>query len=1258
MTPPSQPISALWAGSETWSLTEALQQPVDHRRLLLDSGLFDPAWYLAEYPDVAASGSDAAAHYLHAGWHEARWPNPYFDPGHYAQTNPDVALAGLNPVLHYIAIGEPERRTPSAFFDTGWYADRHAAAPGQTLLAHFLQHRMQGEVSPMPGFDSAFYLARYPDIATAGVDPFQHYLRYGYKEGRDPSAEFDTTYYQRRYLDGATDENPLLHYLRHRDHLRLQPKSPATAADVFGQVRRFGGPGPEFEEVAPLPASAPRRARALAFYLPQFHEIPENDAWWGRGFTEWTATKRAMPRFVGQYQPRIPRDLGHYSLAPGPDGRANAVMRRQIDLAIGAGLAGFVNYYYWFNRRRLLEAPLEAFLADPSLDFPFCLMWANENWTRRWDGSDQEVLISQNYAAADDAALVDDLARHFRDPRYVRLGGRPLLMIYRGDSIPDTAATVARWRRLFHDRHDEQPVLVMAQSFSANDPRPGGFDAAVEFPPHKLAVGLPRRNAELTYFDAGATAAVHAYDDLVAASLGEPAPDFPLIKTVVPSWDNDARRQGAGMVVHGSTPAKYQAWLAELADRAQAHPFAGEALVCVNAWNEWAEGAYLEPDVHFGAAYLNATGRALIGGGDRAGSGRLLLVGHDAFAAGAQHLLLHLAGQLRRGFGVQAEYLLLGGGALEADYAATLPGRVVADPNDPRLGPMLADWASRGFTSAVVNSAASAWIVPRLRAAGIAPLLLVHEMPRLIHERGLLDALRRAADAATGLVFPAPSVRDRIAELLPLPPDRSQVLPQGSYRMPDFSASARAALRGRLGLAPTTRLVLGCGYADLRKGFDLFLQAWRAARRRRSDTMFCWLGDMDPQLRNFLGPEIAAAESAGSFRLPGFQHDMADWYSAADVFALTSREDPYPSVVLEAIGAGLPVIAFAEAGGIPDLLSAHRCGVAVAMGDADAMAEALLAVPANAAERARLAALARRNFAFPAYAAQVLRAVFPAMAEISVVVPTYNYAHYLPARLASIFAQSHPVAEVLVLDDASTDDSVQVCHRIAQDWRRDLTVVTRPTNSGSVFAQWRRAAEQAGGTFLWIAEADDEADPDLLQRLVDATATAPDIDLAFCDSRAIDADGRPVSPSYHDYYRQSGAPALTQSGVFAATDFARRFLTERNLILNVSAVLWRRTALLAALDRCGPDIETYRLAGDWRIYVELMAASRGHVAYVASPLNVHRRHAGGVTGTTAPAQHAAEIARAQQAIRSRLDLDDQAAARQNAYHHPSERNPG
>ena len=1211
--------------------------------LIRASGLFDTAWYHATYPDIATAGADPLAHFADWGWREGRRPNLYFDTAWYLRHNPDAARAGINPVVHYLRIGEAENRSPCPYFDLPSFRARHPGiAPGR-LLAHFLEHRRNGQVTPIAEFDAAWYLQRYPDIAAAGIDPFEHYLLWGWREGRDPSASFDTRFYVRRYLDPQQDENPLLHYRRLRHVIRLHTRRPPDESGVHEAVRRFTAPGPDFEEVRPLPASAPRRATVLAYYLPQFHPIAENDLWWGKGFTEWTSLARALPRFEGHYQPRVPRDLGHYTL-DGP-----AVLRRQIGLARAAGLGGFIFYYYWFNARRLLEQPLEAFLADRSLDFPFCLMWANENWTRRWDGSDHEVLIAQDWHTRDETALIDSFARHFRDPRYIRLGGRPLLMVYRAATIPDCAASLARWRDAFRTRHGEDPVLVMSQSFTSNDPRPHGFDGAFEFPPHKLVGGLKTRNASLTWYDDAASAQVYAYEDIVAASLAEPPPAFPLIKTAAPGWDNDPRRQGNGLVLHGGTPAAYQAWLAALIERAAAHPFMGERLVCVNAWNEWAESAYLEPDLHYGGAWLNATARAVAPAGAR--GSKLLLVGHDAFLAGAQHLLMHLGRTLRRSYGVEIEFLLLGGGRLQPDYAAIGPTTVLAGPDV--LQSHLAGCAARGIAAALVNSAASAWATPALRDAGINPVLLVHEMPRLLHEKNLLAGARAGAAAASCVVFAAEAVRDGFSSLVAVEPDRALVLPQGCYTDISFNSASGAALRRRLGVAAGVPVALGAGYADLRKGFDLFLQAWRAAQRRGVAVQFWWVGDVDPAVRAYLGPEIAAAEASGTFRLAGWQDDIAAWLNAADVFVLPSREDPFPSVALEALAAGLRIAAFEESGGVPGLLQRLDAGTAVPMADAAALADAVIALlePPTQPEatRARRADGARAAFRFDHYAFSLLRLARPALAPISVVVPAYNYARFMERRMVSVFAQTYPVAEVIVLDDASTDDGVAVARRIARDWGREIQVVVNERNSGSPFRQWRRAAALAESEWLWIAEADDEADPALLAGLAAMVQEVPDLELAFCDSRSIDGEGATLAPSYRDYYVASGAAELAGGGVFPAREFARRFLAERNLILNASAVLWRRSSLLAALDRCGEELDIYRLAGDWRLYLDVLAASSGRVGVVAAALNVHRRHSGGVTASLSPRAHVEEVARVHAWACARLHLPPAVVRRQAEY---------
>ena len=341
----------------------------------------------------------------------------------------------------------------------------------------------------------------------------------------------------------------------------------------------------------------PEAVRAVAFYLPQFHPIPENDQWWGKGYTEWTKVSRAVPKFAGHYQPHLPADLGFYDL------RVPEVRLEQAALARKYGISGFCYYYYWFAGKRLLERPFEEILKSGEPDFPFCLCWANENWTRRWDGADQEVLIAQQHSHEDDLAFIRALIPAFRDPRYIRLQGRPLLLVYRPGIFPEPRKTVARWREACITAGVGNPYLCMIQSFGSIDPRPFGLDAAVEFPPHNLNI-----THRPTFPFKGK---VGLYEELLNLALNRPAPAYTWFRGVIPSWDNTPRRGEDGMVIHGSRPQLYDQWLSSVVQWTRQHRAPGERLVFINAWNEWGEGCHLEPDAFYGHGYLQATWSAL-----------------------------------------------------------------------------------------------------------------------------------------------------------------------------------------------------------------------------------------------------------------------------------------------------------------------------------------------------------------------------------------------------------------------------------------------------------------------------------------------------------------------------------------------------------------------------------------------------------------------------------------------------------------------
>lgn len=358
----------------------------------------------------------------------------------------------------------------------------------------------------------------------------------------------------------------------------------------------------------PVPEVRSRRStQAIAFYLPQFHRIAENDAWWEPGFTEWTNVTKAVPQFVGHHQPRLPAELGFYDLT-----NSDAIAR-QVELACRYGVSAFCFYYYWFGGKRLLERPLDLFATDKSLDIKFALCWANETWSRRWDGSENSVLIAQRHSKQDHEAVFDDMARYLEDERALRVGGRPMLIVYRPDIIPDTHVMLDIWRERAVRRGWPGIYIAATNAFYFEAGPGSGFDGLVEFPPHGIQ---PRTlNTEVKWLNDHHTGTVFDYvetvDEAVARLQRATPRNIDRFPGVMPGWDNEARRPGAGNIFHNSTPQAYARWLEAACDCAERTLPADRRFVFINAWNEWAEGAYLEPDRKWGRAYLEVTSRVL-----------------------------------------------------------------------------------------------------------------------------------------------------------------------------------------------------------------------------------------------------------------------------------------------------------------------------------------------------------------------------------------------------------------------------------------------------------------------------------------------------------------------------------------------------------------------------------------------------------------------------------------------------------------------
>lgn len=379
------------------------------------------------------------------------------------------------------------------------------------------------------------------------------------------------------------------------------------------------------------PHSPEDLVRLVALYFPQFHAIPENDAWWGEGFTDWVNVRKARPQFRGHFQPRVPAGGRYY------DQSKLETLAWQIDLAKRHGVHAFCHYHYWFDGKQLLETPTNLVMENRDLDLPFCLAWANETWSRRWDGRDHHILQQQRHTP--DPALwrrhFDYLYRAWSDDRALKVDGKPVFLIYRAHLIVELGRMIDCWREWARERGLPGLYLVAMKQYEFPVPAVlAHFDATMQFQPFEALFSpdfpddQPLARKALTPFrllpekvqDLLRAARYQFFPRLTfydyekvwehIVSLPEREGGIPAFPGAFVDWDNTARYVKRARIFKGATPERFDYWFRRLVAATAQRP-QPERLVFLNAWNEWAEGTYLEPDERHGLAYLEAVRDAL-----------------------------------------------------------------------------------------------------------------------------------------------------------------------------------------------------------------------------------------------------------------------------------------------------------------------------------------------------------------------------------------------------------------------------------------------------------------------------------------------------------------------------------------------------------------------------------------------------------------------------------------------------------------------
>ena len=593
------------------------------------STMFFPAGYLEMYPDVKAAGADPWHHYVLNGKKEGRgnglhpdWKKQFFAAG-YLEMYPDVKAAGVDPWRHYVLNGKKEGRDnglhpdrEKQFFPEGYlemYPDVKAA--GADPWRHYvLNGKREGRDSglhPKEGqFFAGGYLEMYPDVRAAGVDPWHHYVLNGKKEGRDnglhpKDGQFFLAGYLEMYPDiKAAGVDPWRHYVQKgkkegRSNCCLNFTHYSDwIYDVHENKNDFvDNDGHSYSRKRNDP-------KIFAYYLPQFHTIPVNDANFGKGFTEWTNVARSTPLFYGHVQPRIPYDLGFYNL---DDAR---VIKRQAELAKQFGIYGFCFYYYWFSGEKVLEKPLKSFL-DSDIDFNFHLMWADENWAKLWDGGNKEVILEQKF----DASMIDDFYRdispYIKDRRYEKVSNRPILAVYKPALFG---------RELFESFVSRMNELAVKDGFNGfyflgtnasnfSEPEEYNLKGIIEFPPHGMRE-LPKIT-DVEWFNYKRKTVLYDLHTWVENRGYLNSNSYSTFKCCFPSWDNSPRKAYTGSLIYMMQKDDFYNWLTGIILWTREHHKKNEQYVYINAWNEWGEGAFLEPDTKLGYKSLVTVRKAI-----------------------------------------------------------------------------------------------------------------------------------------------------------------------------------------------------------------------------------------------------------------------------------------------------------------------------------------------------------------------------------------------------------------------------------------------------------------------------------------------------------------------------------------------------------------------------------------------------------------------------------------------------------------------
>ncbi|MFZ2038564.1 MAG: glycosyltransferase [Minisyncoccia bacterium] len=616
---------------------------------------------------------------------------------------------------------------------------------------------------------------------------------------------------------------------------------------------------------------------------------------------------------------------------------------------------------------------------------------------------------------------------------------------------------------------------------------------------------------------------------------------------------------------------------------------------------------------------------------------KIIYVGHDANFAGAEVLTLNILKELKENFGFTIYLLLKSGGVLQEEYKkyATIFNLAESFETRDKKVELIKLLKSHKINHAITNTVVSGDITELLHNEGIRTVSLIHEMSSSIDKHGWIDFARTLAQNADNVVFASKIVKDEFNKVAILPDEKVRIRPQGLYQgniYKNNKESARKMLRKKLGFSDDSTIVLGvAAFSDHRKGIDLFVDV--ANKVKNSEIKFVWVGDIAPEMQKIVSQKVRNCKNVTFVKTT---QEVPLYYAGSDMYLMTSREDPFPSTVMEAMAVGVPVIGFQGAGGFVDIVTSET-GVIVPYLDTSLMADAVKKLAKNSKKKDTLGRasikLIETQLVFRDYISYLLDLLGFGNKKISVIIPNYNYEKYLKERLESIINQTYKPHEIIFLDDNSKDNSVSLAKKILSKTTIPYRIIKNDINAGC-FRQWVKGIQLATGDLIWIAEADDSSDSNFLDNLVPKFYNQ-EVVISYCQSKQIDENNRKLKDNYLYYTDDISKEKWLNDYINNGVEEIANAMCIKNTIPNVSAVLFKKTNFNTEVLT---KLYEFKASGDWYFYLTLL--KKGDIAYCSKNLNFHRRHTKSITGHHGTQQRYQELVSIQNHIMGNYDVPD------------------